>query len=351
MVDGSKKWHYAVDSIHMMHQYAGLAEQRVRALVGYYINQHPECAYLPLESVFHAFREGVNEDGLLDSKLPCLSAVMTKIPNTRQTWFAERLGIETIARVVGDANVFMTLNMDARAWPDVRQLIYALEHGLDAEMDANYFEVNTDVYTELMDKYSAFISIFLYRKVKLFLRAYLCDICRVSEKEVGTDWSDEDRTRSSFYWARVEFTETRGVQHWHCLVKLPNVLDTALMGRMISTGRVVRTELKYGNIWKGKEDEAWKIVEMGLLANRYVTLFAESMSQASFFEEDVDVDQCPVDKIIKIEKFRQQFIADYKAGNISLETHSIMRRFDDCECDANDYIEIAKVASVSCMHY
>jgi len=66
----------------------------------------------------------MNEDGLIDSQLPDLSAVMSRIPNSRQKWFAERLGIKAISRDLGDLNVFITLNMDPRAWPNVWPLIY-----------------------------------------------------------------------------------------------------------------------------------------------------------------------------------------------------------------------------------
>jgi hypothetical protein len=84
--------------------------------------------------------------------------------------------------------------------------------------------------------------------------------------------------------------QEEGIQHWHCLAKLPNVLDTALLGRIIHNGRVVRQELKCGNIKQDLEEKAWHLIEMGLLASRYVTLFAESISQASFYTEDMNVD-------------------------------------------------------------
>jgi len=71
------------------------------------------------------------------------------------------------------------------------------------------------------------------------------------------------------YWAHVEFTSTQGVQHFHCLAKLPHVLDTEFIGHMTQNGRVVCQELKCGNIKPGNEQEAWEIVELGLLANRY----------------------------------------------------------------------------------
>jgi len=76
----------------------------------------------------------------------------------------------------------------------------------------------------------------------------------------------------------------------HCLVKLPHVLDTAVLGRIFHNGRVVHQEMKRGNIKPAKLEEAWKIIEVGLLASRYATFFANSMSMASFNKEDVDSD-------------------------------------------------------------
>jgi len=73
MSDGSYRWNYAEDSIHVMHQYARLAEQRVHSLVGYYISQHPEKMHTPLQSILKAFKDGMNETGLLNSQLPDIS--------------------------------------------------------------------------------------------------------------------------------------------------------------------------------------------------------------------------------------------------------------------------------------
>ena len=62
--------------------------------------------------------------------------------NSRQKWFSERLGIEAISRDIGSPNLFVTVNLDPRAWPDVRRLIYKLEHGEDMVREEP-FEKNT----------------------------------------------------------------------------------------------------------------------------------------------------------------------------------------------------------------
>lgn len=50
-------------------------------------------------------------------------------------------------------------------------------------------------------------------------------------------------------------------------MKLPHVLDTGVIGSMIQNGRVVRQEIKCGNINPRMKEKAWEIVEIGLLAN------------------------------------------------------------------------------------
>ena len=125
------------------------------------------------------------------------------------------------------------------------------------------------------------------------------------------------------------------------LAKFPNVLDTALLGRIIQNGRVVHEQFKFCNIKPGKEEAAWEMVEAGLLASRYVTLFADSISQASFYSEHMDVDSHDPGKVIDVDKLRKEFVQNYQQGNINMSTHPLMRRFCDGKyCDKNMYTEI-----------
>ena len=127
MGDGKLQCNFAEDDIHMAHQYNRLSEQTVRATVGYYVSSHLSVAHVPVSNILTAFRDGVDQDsGLLDLHL---------LPNSRQKWFSERLGIEAISGDAGSANVFMTINLDPRASPDVRRLLYTLEHGKDMDRD------------------------------------------------------------------------------------------------------------------------------------------------------------------------------------------------------------------------
>jgi hypothetical protein len=138
--------------------------------------------------------------------------------------------------------------------------------------------------------------------------------------------------------------------HWHSLVKLGGVLDTAILGRMIHNGRVVRNELKCGNILPDKQVEAWNIIEAGLLANRYVTLFGDSISSTSFYSEEMSTDQNDTTKVLNIDQLRKEFVQNYKSGHIDLNSHPIMRTFADQQCDPNPLVEAAKIASASCVH-
>ena len=89
-----------------------------------------------------------------------------------------------------------------------------------------------------------------------------------------------------------------------------------------------------------------------MLANRYATLFADSLSMASFYTESMDVDSHDDSKVIDVEALRDQYIEDKTNENIDMVTHPLMRRFCNSEyCDANRYVEMAKVAAVSCMHH
>ena len=350
--NGRYRWEYAADDVHMMHQYAKLVERTISAKTCWYLTQSPDIAHLPMEVVINAFKSGFaeNDQTLIDSKLPGLSSIMAELPNSRERWYAEQMALNAMARDIGDPNLFVTLNNSPRDTYDTRLLLHKLEFGNDAVFDPNWYEHNSERFTDLMNKHAVHMSVYLYMKTKLFLRAFFTDVCGVSETKPTDDWLGKDNLSAGYYWSRVEFTNTRGTQHWHTLVKLPHVLDTSLIGRMIQNGRMVRQEIKCGNISSGKEENAWTIVEVGLLANRYATLFADSLSMASFYTEPMDVDRHDPSKIVNINDIRKQFVQDCKDKNLNMSTHPLMRRHGDPECDENPCIEMAKVAAVSCIH-
>ena len=129
------------------------------------------------------------------------------------------------------------------------------------------------------------------------------------------------------------------------------MLDIGLIGRMIQNGRDVMQELKCGNVKPEKVEDAWEIVEVGLLANRYATLFADSLSMASFYEEAMDTDRHEAGKVIDTEQLRDEYVKEYTDDNLNMATHPLMHRFCDTEfCEPNRYMEMARVAAISCMH-
>lgn len=90
---------------------------------------------------------------------------------------------------------------------------------------------------------------------------------------------------------------------------------------MIHVGCVLREEIKCGNIKSRYLDQAWNSVEMSLLVS-YICTFAESISQASFFSEPMNMDEFDPKKVINIEEFTDDYDSNYKAGNISSKTSS-----------------------------
>ena len=77
-----------------------------------------------------------------------------QLPNSRESWFAERLGIEAMGRDFSDPNLFLTLNNSPRETYDTRLLLHKLEHGTDEGFDPNYYERDTQKFTDLMNKYA-----------------------------------------------------------------------------------------------------------------------------------------------------------------------------------------------------
>lgn len=156
LADSRYKWEYAEDDVHLMYQYARLVERQVTANTCWYLQQSPDVAHLPIDQVLEAFKNGFTseDESLIDSKLPGLSSVMKQLPNSRESWFSERLGIEAIGRDFADPNLFLTMNNSPRETYDTRLLLYKLEHGSEEGFDPNYYERDTQKFTDLMNKYA-----------------------------------------------------------------------------------------------------------------------------------------------------------------------------------------------------
>jgi len=183
MADGQYNWEYANDDTHLMFQYARLIELMISAKTAWYLQQSPDVAHLPMDDIIKVFKDGTSGDeSIIDSKMPGLSSLMMQLPNSRKKWFSERLGLQAIARNFGDPNVFLTISNDPRSTYDTRALLYKLEHG-GQEMPLDHlYEQNTERYTELMSHFAPQMTIYLCRKTKMFLNAFLGDICGIVEK-------------------------------------------------------------------------------------------------------------------------------------------------------------------------
>jgi len=181
---------------------------------------------------------------------------MSQLPNSRQKWFCERLGIKTISRDIGSPKVSVTINLDPRASPDVRRLIYMLEYGKDMHREEPFVK-DTAEFTKLMNKYAPFFEIYLYRKVKACNDTCIFHQDLWNSKEPIQGWLVS--TRCDWDWLvlgarRVYWNEK------HFLAKLPHVLDTGLLGRIIHNGCVVQQQWNCGNIKPEKREQAWHML-------------------------------------------------------------------------------------------
>ena len=360
---GKLRWWAAEDDIHMMHQYAAIQERLVNAKVGFVMGQHPETAQIPIDQLIDILKKGADDQGLIDSKMPNLTQVMAQLPNSREHWFAERLGLEAMSRDCGRPNCFATFNTDCRNWDHTRRLLYKLEQLSNPNFKDPAFEnwyPNIEQWTQLVDKYAVFLVDYVQRVFQTFFEAFFCDVCGVPRKQPGKGGNiengDPTSPEMSWWWNRVEFTETRGMPHWHCLIKLPHVLDASLLGRVIQNGRVARCELLCGNIRPDKVDEAWELIEMGLLADRYSILYTHSLQRNSFYSKYMPPQEHDERFVVDLEELTKEFVDNYKAGNVNSATHPIMRTplMKDHEGKSLSRepreVELANIAAVSQVH-
>jgi hypothetical protein len=97
-------------------------------------------------------------------------------------------------------------------------------------------------------------------------------------------------------------------------------------------------------------EQAWHMIEMGLLAHQYAINFVESLSVAFFLTEQVASNAYDSYKVINLDALRNEYVENYAQKNISKATNPLMRQPGDPVCNANRYIEIAKIAAVTQVH-
>ena len=148
-----------------------------------------------MDVVVEAFKNGFTgcDESIVDSKMPGLASMMAQLPNSRKSWFSERLGIEAISQDFSDPNLFLTLSNDPRATYDTRALLYMLETGNDMPPDHPY-ERNTERFTDLMSRFAPQMSIYLCRKTKMFLKAF---VAFLKDNRLVIGWPAIAYTRAS----------------------------------------------------------------------------------------------------------------------------------------------------------
>jgi hypothetical protein len=166
---------------------------------------------------------------------------------------------------------------------------------------------------------------------------------------------------SGWYWGRPEWNESRGIVHYHVIAKLPNVIDTSIIAKMIYLGRSARKELKAGNVKDNCLDLAFKYVKLGRWADRYACKFAESLASASFFNREIGIDDnFEETDVINLQPLTEQYGDAWKskrAEDINCKTNPLMREYDDQDVELfpNDPVktrnlENAKIASIAGRH-
>ena len=99
--------------------------------------------------------------------------------------------------------------------------------------------------------------------------------------------------------------------------------------------------MKCGNIKPDMKERAWEIIEMGLLAHQYIVMLVNSIFTASFYSQKMAGDEHDAEKVLSLENYRKEFVANCIKGDVNLNTHAIMKHFDDPECDNNPNVELA----------
>ena len=173
----------------------------------------------------------------------------------------------------------------------------------DRRWDRNWSYANAQEYTDLTNKYAPFIAVLLAQRAKAFYELFFGDVVGVDMSGTEPAPEGEDKFEVSYNWRRVEYTADRGVQHYHTVTKVPHVLDCSVLSRLVHNGRVIREELKCGNIKPDRVEEAWTAYRMGLLADRYLCMYAESWANTAFYTEETELlGRHDPDKVIDLDR-------------------------------------------------
>jgi hypothetical protein len=272
----------------------------------WFITKFSTTTRADLDRIFESMLQGPRSDKTFDTAgVPNFSSHVGKMKQSPQRWQGERKNIETIACESGEGNLFITLNMDIRHWYDVHNMLHLLIHNEPASKlcSSNLkhgsilhsgrpcfipeYINNQKIYERISDRYAAKIEEYLFFRVDAFLKTWFHVVCAVPLVE--GNWKNSlYENQGGVFWRRVEYTEVRGIQHWHMIVKLPGILHLPSLTRLLNRGRQARVELHKNNIKEDKVfvDKALEYIRIGLLAERYLQAFSDSLVHMSFEDEE-----------------------------------------------------------------
>ncbi len=373
----SEKWFlFEEDPIHTSLVLGHAQNQEARGRVRWFLQKNPETTRADIDEVFETLMQGPKGDNCFDtSKLLNIRHYLSQMKHTPQRWQQERKNLESVACDSGDANLFATFNMNVRHWPDVHNMLHLLIHGIrmtnECYANCEGHEIFHDgqtcfvskylsdqkTFDCIVNKYAAKIEEFLFFRMNGFLNIWLHEVCGIPTKE--GDWEEcLFKNNGGYFWRRVEYTMTRGIQHWHMVIKLPGVLHLQSLARIMNRGRQAKVELQRKNILNKKlEMKALRLVKLGLLAEKYLKEYADSLVHMDFLKSAVgNISQ--KDDVYNLHSMRKEFDQVVKTCRVSSAqdvkvplTPSNLPLLSFYKHGTNDmYERMAQVAAFTCIH-
>jgi hypothetical protein len=372
----SEDWYpFEEDVIHTALIVAHAQNQEGIKQTKWFITKYPDTTREELNEIIKSMLKGPNSNRKFDtSKVHNFAQHLGNMKQTPQRWLNERKNIETVANDSGEANLFMTLNMNVRFWRDVHNLLHILIHNEPATNDCytllkkghtthsgkpcfipDYIN-NQKTFELLTDRYAGKIEEFLYIKTETFLDTWFHKICGIPTTDRPTK-SDVYTTTGGIIWRRVEYTRTRGIQHWHILAKLPGVMHLPSLIRLLNRGRQARVELHKRNIQPQNINDALHHIRLGFLAGRYLSDYADSLVHMDFD------DDTPATTSNKKQKNSDQIQNRFRRYNtvvqmarcdeqpLTPDRLPLLKEYAHVPGDiANDRNRMADVAAFTCIH-
>jgi hypothetical protein len=365
----SEDWYpFEEDVIHAALVFAHAQNQEGVQNTRWFINRYPDTTRQEIDEIIKSMLSGPRENKTFDtSRVYNFREHLSKMQQTPQRWQEERKDIETVANDSGEANLFMTLNMDVRFWRDVHNILHLLIH--KEPVTAECYSLLTKghvkhsnkpcfipdyvndqkVFEMLTDRYAAKIEEYLYFRTQTFLDTWFHDVCGIPKNEQPTKTGLYE-TVGGTIWRRVEYTRSRGIQHWHILAKLPGVMHLPSLMRLLNRGRQARVELHKRNIKPEHIGEALHHVHVGFLAGRYLCEYADSLVHMDFTNQRSVGN---VDDIQVLSRHYNNVLRRARCGEAALTSNNLplLNQYSHVEGDTEaEQKRKADVAAFSCIH-